>query len=795
MPKDSVLTNTTAQTKPEATTPKTWDKPTGVEQSNNSYTYAATGKGVSSVPEQTVSPSTGSTRSPITSKPATDTSGTTKDGGGLDIETLLRRQGKTPGGTLTDEDTGDGPPPPGDYRRGNGTSAPAATSSAPAVNTSESTGPDWATAAGTVSRIVNGLDMSKQIGEANDAWNNAIQGYGQQSGQIIDQYQNSTNNNLNNYGQNTQGIINNYGQGANANLDTYGQNAQGVRNNYEQNVNQNLSGYANNTGNILDSSLNKMTQEVDSYQQTAQGLIDQLSNITGQELADYAASTGQTIAEATQQINDILKGLQDSLKPVNAGRVGRVDTTEQQNILQEMTNNQRQQAENQINYTVNKAVNELQRAQEDAQPQFQTQRNQIAAQERQALDNQALYAEMRGDRGGVGQAQYNAIQNNAATNLLKVNQQQTKLATDTQRQIADLRAQGEFDLADKVLQISQEALGQLMQLFKWADETNIGVEEFNIGVEQWEQERTDKLQQVLAEMGMDATKYTTDLGLNRQQYLTNQRLSAAQNEASLGLDTQQYATGRRLDIAQNDASQRLEREQYLNENQNNLASTLANMDLSREQYLNEGRMNVLQNTTNMNLSNEQYMQQQIQALNDALTQLGLSNAQYMTNADINRLTTDLNASLQNAQNMASTELTAANVFGAASDATPTFAASEANREQQAAVAQQMIASGITPTDEQLKALGWTKSQYGAYKSAVAAAQAAASRGGGGRRVNQFMQDITNMIIGGAPIKEINEQIENFNSAGVLSQSEYNQATQRVSNLKEGQNYFVSPTKG
>ena len=62
-----------------------------------------------------------------------------------------------------------------------------------------------------------------------------------------------------------------------------------------------------------------------------------------------------------------------------------------------------EQAQRQIDYAVNKGVNDLQRAEEDAKVQFQTQRNQIDADEARGLDNAALYAELRGDRGGIGQ--------------------------------------------------------------------------------------------------------------------------------------------------------------------------------------------------------------------------------------------------------------------------------------------------------------------------------------------------------------------------------------------------------
>lgn len=486
----------------------------------------------------------------------------------------------------------------------------------------------------------------------------------------------------------------------------YGQQSGDIVNNYQQNTNAGLN----------------------EYQGNAQAIIDQLSNLTGQQLADYANSTGQTIAEATRQINDILAGLQDNLKPVDAGRVGRVGIEEQQNILQEMTNNQRQQAQNQIDYAVQQGVNELQRAQEDAQPQFQTQRNQIAAQEKQALDNQALYSEMRGDRGGVGQAQYNAIQNAAATNQLKVNQQQTKLATDTARQIADLRAQGEFDLADKYLEISQEYLGKLMQLKQWADEANISIDEFNIGVEQWEQEYNAKLQQTLGELGIEATQYQTGLNLDRQQYLTGQGLNAANTEA------------------------------------------------------------------NLNLNLQGNVQQQRQALNDALAQYGLGNAQYMTNQDINRLTSILSAYQQNAENMASTEMAAANVFGASADNTLTVANREAQADRLAQAAMQMISSGITPTDAQLKALGWSRDQYKGYKSAMDAAAAAASRRGGSGS-SAFLKEVQNMIKGGAPVSKINQFIENFNSSGTISQSQYDKAKTLTGNLKVGQNYYETEAEG
>ena len=78
--------------------------------------------------------------------------------------------------------------------------------------------------------------------------------------------------------------------------------------------------------------------------------------------------------------------------------------------------------------------------------------------EARAQDNQALYAEWRGDKGGIGAVQYAAVQNAAMEQRRAVNQAQTKLSTDTARRIADLRSQGEFEKADALLELNQAYL-------------------------------------------------------------------------------------------------------------------------------------------------------------------------------------------------------------------------------------------------------------------------------------------------------------------------------------------------
>ena len=159
-----------------------------------------------------------------------------------------------------------------------------------------------------------------------------------------------------------------------------------------------------------------------------------------------------------------------------------------------------------IDYNVQKAVEELERALADAQPQFKEQQEQVARDEMQSLDNSALYAEMRGDKGGIGKEQYSSIQNTAAQNSLAIAQAQTKLATDTQRQIADLRAQGEFEKANALLTITQNYLTQLAQIKQWAAEYNLSEEQFQESIRQFEKQFNE-----------DMRRYGLDYQLNLAQ--------------------------------------------------------------------------------------------------------------------------------------------------------------------------------------------------------------------------------------------------------------------------------------
>jgi len=161
--------------------------------------------------------------------------------------------------------------------------------------------------------------------------------------------------------------------------------------------------------------------------------------------------------------------------------------SEMESLLSQWKSAAETQATNKQDYATKQGIDELQRAMDDAQSQYDTQRNQIVSDAATAQDNSALYSEVRGDKGGVGQAQYNSISANALKAKQDVNSAQTKLSTDTARQIADLRAQGEFEKADSVLEIAQNYLSQLVSLEQWGAEYDLDYQQFQESIREWEQ--------------------------------------------------------------------------------------------------------------------------------------------------------------------------------------------------------------------------------------------------------------------------------------------------------------------
>ncbi len=133
-----------------------------------------------------------------------------------------------------------------------------------------------------------------------------------------------------------------------------------------------------------------------------------------------------------------------------------------------------------VDFTVQSAVAQLGQAREGAQKDFAAQRDQINIDEAQARDRQVLYAAARGDRGGITARQYDSISNTAANSRRAIAQQQQQLADETNRQIADLRAQGEFQKAEAVLQLAQQQLSHLWELQQYTDSVRLQEDKLNM---------------------------------------------------------------------------------------------------------------------------------------------------------------------------------------------------------------------------------------------------------------------------------------------------------------------------
>ena len=130
-------------------------------------------------------------------------------------------------------------------------------------------------------------------------------------------------------------------------------------------------------------------------------------------------------------------------------------------IINQMYDAADRQIRDGINYETQNAADQLQRALRDAQPQYESAIAQQLLETKQAQDARALRNQINGDRGGIGSAQIDSIGNTGAKNREAIAQQQRQLATDTARQLADLRAQGKYQEASELLKSSQQRLSAL----------------------------------------------------------------------------------------------------------------------------------------------------------------------------------------------------------------------------------------------------------------------------------------------------------------------------------------------
>lgn len=251
------------------------------------------------------------------------------------------------------------------------------------------------------------------------------------------------------------------------------------------------------------------------------------AKIVGQKLQNQYKTTN-TYSQYLNQLTPERKAQLNNGYVRDTTMLTKNPSTELRSLVDQMFNNSQAQLENQINYNTEKGVNELQRAMEDAQPKFQQQLNQNEIDTARAQDNSALYAQARGDNGGIGQSQYNEIQAQALKNRQMINDARVKLATDTARQIADLRSQGQFELADKVAELNNQRLTKLFSMEQWAAEFGLTQEQVLREIEN--DERQYQLQ-LAPYTGMINGQQTLQAKTSEQERLAEQ----AQLKISLGV--------------------------------------------------------------------------------------------------------------------------------------------------------------------------------------------------------------------------------------------------------------------
>ena len=143
----------------------------------------------------------------------------------------------------------------------------------------------------------------------------------------------------------------------------------------------------------------------------------------------------------------------------------RANETDHSDLIRQQYDAARQQQEAAVDYDTGKNVRQAVRDYEDAQPGYLEAYGGETRDMYQAMDNAALTARASGEYGGVGTARVMEARNDYLARRQALSLEQEKLATDTMRSVADLRARGEFDKADALLKAGQ---GELRALYEEA---------------------------------------------------------------------------------------------------------------------------------------------------------------------------------------------------------------------------------------------------------------------------------------------------------------------------------------
>lgn len=203
--------------------------------------------------------------------------------------------------------------------------------------------------------------------------------------------------------------------------------------------------------------------ETPQTQQPSNAPYSYVNNVDYQALIDQAVASGnyQLAAVYEQQRNAKIAGEGLAYEQTNKYAAYLPGNTDLSPLITQLYDAEAERIRTETNYETQGAVDQLNRALQDAQPSYEQAIANQLLETKQAKDAQALYNQVQGDRGGIGSARMSSIENTGAKNREAIASQQKKLATDTARQIADLRAQGKYKEATLLLQNSQQQLSAL----------------------------------------------------------------------------------------------------------------------------------------------------------------------------------------------------------------------------------------------------------------------------------------------------------------------------------------------
>ena len=373
---------------------------------------------------------------------------------------------------------------------------------------------------------------------------------------------------------------------------------------------------------------------------------------------------------------------------VNRQKLAAADTRQAKNALDAWRDTTQTRTEAQTDAATRQGVLDLSRAQADAEGAYQSQLNRIDAEEARAKDNQALYAAARGDRGGIGAAQYDSVMNAAMNNRQQVYSARAALASSTARQIADLRAQGEYQKADAALELAQTYLSRLKELEQWEQEYNLDVSQFNARLDQW----LADYQSDRADAERKQAQQAWENAFNQQKYSDSQAQQAWEN----AFNQQKYSDSKAQQAWENAFNQRKYTDSQAQQAWENT--------FNQRKYTDSQAQQAWENAFNQQRYSDSQAQQ---AWENSFNQQRYSDSQAQQaweNSFNQQKYSDSQAqqALQNTQNQQKAAQ----------------AQAEARRKQLASTGETLLKAGIIPSASQLEAMGLTREAAARYAAAV-----------------------------------------------------------------------------